>query len=93
VTIPKLTQGWMNVTYTSTPSPNPKIVYIYQDVSGTPVKLATTLSFTSKNQVLNAGPFPAGNYWVSTKSTYSTTAKSVTITAGGTATVSLSSSN
>ena len=94
VAITKLTDGWMDVKYTSNPSPNPKTVYIYQQVGATWVKLGTTLSFTARNQTRNSGPHPEGSYAVSTKASYDpTSAKPVTITAGATASVSLSSSN
>jgi len=91
VAIEKITGGWMSVKYTSNTSG--KTVYIYQDVSGTPVRLSDTLYFTARNQTLVAGPYPAGTYYVSTKSTYSTSAKSLVITDGNTTSVSLSSSN
>ena len=89
VTMPQITTGTLAVTYTSSASTSsPKNVYIYNAGH----LLVTTLRFTAKNQTINA-TLTAGQYYASTKTPWSSTAKAATVIVNTTVAVSVSTSN
>jgi hypothetical protein len=88
VTMPQITTGTLAVKYTTKISSGSKTVYIYNASHA----LVTTLSFTSKNQVINA-VLTAAQYFASSKSPWSSTAVAATVIVNQTVDVSVSSSN
>lgn len=85
-----ITSGILRVRYTSNPNPNPKIIYIYDAAKN---RMSETLSFTARNQYQSI-TLPAGQYYVSTLTTFSQSkVVSGVVNVGQTTNVSLNSNN